>query len=292
MKHAIATLSALSLILMGLAVTSSPLHGATVIQDAVEWWAFEGNNTGAKGINLSPVASTTAGLTPTVTPTFTTATGISAADAGTSAIRLDGTTALKSNSTSLRIGTAQTFWLRVNFSSVSGTMALMDRSRAVNGQRGISLQMTDGHLAGYASSDGTTYEAQLYSTSSYTLLANTWYDVALRYDPSNELRIDLYDPTTGLLLQSRVLTTNVPAQISTASGIGSGYFQIGSLNNGSSGSAFVMPDGSMIEAAGVWNRYLSDAELASLSAAPEPATLSMLLFSGTLGTLLFRKKSR
>lgn len=292
MKHAIATLSALSLVLLGLAVTSSPLHGATVIQDAVEWWAFEGDTTGAKGISLAPVAAATAGLTPTVTTTFTTATGISAADVGTTAIRLDGTTALKSNSTSLRIGTAQTFWLRVNLSSVTGTFALMDRSRSTNGQRGISLQMTDGHLGAYASSDGQTYEAQFYSSTSYALQANTWYDVALRYNPSTELRIDLYDPTTGLLLQSRSLTTNVPAQISTTSSIGSGYFQVGSLNAGSSGSSLVLPDGSMIESAGVWNRYLSDTEIAGLSAVPEPTSLSMLLFGGTLGALLFRKNSQ
>lgn len=290
MKHAIVTLSALSLALLALTSPVSTVYGATVIQDAVAWWAFESDTSGSNNVNLTPVALTTAGLTPTVATTFTSASGISAANVGSSAIRLDGATALKSNNTALRIGTAQTFWLRVNFSSVTGTFALMDRTRAVNSQRGISLQMTDGHLGAYASSDGTTYEAQLYSTSSYTLAANTWYDIALRYDPSNELRIDLYDPTTGLLLQSRTTTTNVPAQISTANGIGSGYFQVGSLNNGSSGSAYGLPDGSLIESAGVWNRYLNDTELAGLSAIPEPTTLSMLLLGGTLGSLFFRKK--
>lgn len=290
MKHAITTFLVLPVFLASLLGGLRTVQGATVIQDAVAWWAFESDTTGTNGLNLTGVSASTTGLTPAVALPFESVSGIAAANVGTQAVKFDGTDVLKSNSATLRLGGAQTFWLRVNFGSISsGNMALMSRSRPINGSRGIALQLNNGRLAGYASSDGTTYEAQLFNSGSYLLQAGTWYDIALRYDPSNLLRIDLYDPLTGSLLDSQELTTNIPASISTSNSIGSGYFQVGGINNGSSGSSYVVPDGTLIESAGVWNRYLTNSELMGLSSVPEPRALSLLLLGGTSLAFLFRK---
>lgn len=261
-------------------------NAATTVDNAVAWWTLETDTTGTNSIDLSAVASTTSGLTPIIPATFANATGVTAGNAGAKAIDFDGSTVLKSNSPSLRIGGAQTFWLRVNFSSVTGSFALMDRSRSTSGQRGISLQMSNGKLQAYASEDAQTYQAQLTGSNSYTLSIDTWYDIALRFIPSVSLRVDLYDPTTGLLIDYQEITTNIPASIVTTNSIGSGYFQIGGLNNGSAGSSLVLPDGTLIEAAGVWDSALSDAQLAELSASSIPEPASTAWWMGGLAILL------
>jgi len=285
MKRAISSFIVLPLLLIGF----GSLQGATLLDDAVAYWDFEGNLDGTHSINLTDVSGTTAGMTPTVVPTFNPVSGIKAVNAGTQAVAFDGSNVLKTNAASLRIGGAQTLWLRVNLGSIpSGTVAFMTRSRPVNSQRGISLQMTNGHLQGYLSADGTTYNTQLTNSSSYALQASSWYDISMRFDPSNVLRIDLYDPVTGTLLDSMETTTNVPASISASNSIGSGYFQIGSINNGSGGSSYIVPSGTLIESAAVWDSYLSDTQIKSLSAVPEPRSISMLMMGGASLAMFLR----
>lgn len=267
-------------------------RAVTLESSAVAWWTLETDTSGTNGKNLVPVSTTTSGLTPVVSASFASASGIAASNAGSSAMQFDGSTVLKTSDPSFRIGGAQTFWMRVNFSSVTGTFALMDRSRAVNSQRGISLQMFNGRLQAYASSDGQTYEAQLGSSTSYLLSAGTWYDISLRYEPSVSLTVDLYDPGTGMLLDSITTTTNIPASISTSNSIGSGYFQLGGINNGSAGSAWVFPSGTLVEAAGVWNTALSNADLASLSAIPEPSRAASLAGAMMLMGAMVRRRAR
>lgn len=290
MKRILSSFIVLPLALIGF----GSLQGATLLDDAVAYWGFEGTLSGTHVNDLTAVAGTTAALTPTVVPTFNPVSGISAVNAGTQAVAFNGTDVLKTNDADLRIGGAQTLWLRVNLASIpSSTVALMTRSRPVNSQRGISLQMTNGRLQGYLSSDGTTYNTQLTSSTSYVLQADSWYDISLRFDPSNVLRIDLYDPMTGTLLDSMETTLNVPASISTSNSIGSGYFQIGSINNGSSGSAYIVPSGTLIESAAVWDSYLSDDQIRSLSAVPEPRSISMLMMGGaSLAMILRLSRSR
>lgn len=290
MKRAISSFIVLPLLLIGF----GSLQGATLLDDAVAYWGFEGNLDGTHANNLVEVAGTTAGMTPTIVPTFNPVSGIKAVNAGTQAVGFDGTNALKTNAASLRIGGAQTLWLRVNLGSIpTGTVAFMTRSRAVNSQRGISLQMTNGRLQGFLSADGTTYNTQLTNSSSYALQASAWYDISMRFDPSNVLRIDLYDPMTGTLLDSMETTANVPASISTSNSIGSGYFQVGSINNGSGGSSYIVPNGTLIESAAVWNSYLSDDQIRSLSAVPEPRSISMLMMGGaSLAMFLRLSRSR
>jgi hypothetical protein len=207
-----------------------------------------------------------------------------------------GSTVLKTNNANLRIGGAQTFWLRVSLGNVSGQIALMTRSRANNGQRGISLQLDNGRLLALLSEDGSAYKVQLTNSQSTLLSANTWYDISLRFDPSKSLRIDLYDPATGSLLETLETTSNIPASIVTTNSIGNGYFQVGGINNGSGGSSWLVPDGTLIEAAGVWNRVLTDGEIASLSAIPEPASASLAIGScvlaGSLALALRRRHIR
>lgn len=290
MKRILSSFIVLPLVLIGF----GSLQGAALLDDAVAYWGFEGTLSGTNVNDLTAVAGTTAGLTPTVVPTFNPVSGIKAVNAGTQAVAFNGTDVLKTNDTDLRIGGAQTFWLRVNLASIpSSTAALMTRSRAVNSQRGISLQMTNGRLQGYLSSDGTTYNTQLTSSTSYVLQAGSWYDISMRFDPSNVLRIDLYDPMTGTLLDSMETTLNVPASISTSNSIGAGYFQVGSINNGSSGSSYILPNGTLIESAAVWDSYLSDAQIRSLSAVPEPRSISMLMMGGaSLAMILRLSRSR
>jgi len=285
MKRILSSFIVLPLALIGF----GSLQGAALLDDAVAYWGFEGTLSGTNVNDLTAVAGTTAGLTPTVVPTFNPVSGIKAVNAGTQAVAFSGTDVLKTNDTDLRIGGAQTFWLRVNLASIpSSTAALMTRSRAVNSQRGISLQMTNGRLQGFLSSDGTTYNTQLTSSTSYMLQAGSWYDISMRFDPSNVLRIDLYDPMTGTLLDSMETTLNVPASISTSNSIGAGYFQVGSINNGSSGSSYIVPSGTLIESAAVWNSYLSDAQIRSLSAVPEPRSISMLMMGGASLAMVLR----
>ncbi|PTX95204.1 hypothetical protein DB345_13025 [Spartobacteria bacterium LR76] len=285
MKRAISSFIVLPLLLIGF----GSLQGATLLDDAVAYWGFEGNLDGTHSINLADVSGTTTGMSPTIVPAFNPVSGIKAVNAGTQAVAFDGTNVLKSNSPSLRIGGAQTLWLRVNLGSIpAGTVAFMTRSRPVNSQRGISLQMTNGRLQGYLSADGTTYDTQLTSATSYALQASSWYDISMRFDPSNVLRIDLYDPMTGTLLDSMETTTNVPASISTSNSIGSGYFQVGSINNGGAGSSYLVPNGTLIESAAVWNSYLSDDQIRTLSAVPEPRSISMLMMGGASLAMILR----
>lgn len=283
----------LGLLFISLCASVGPLSAVTLFDSAVAYWDFEGDTDGINSINLVEVASNTQALTPALSSSFSTASGLNAANSGTQAVAFSGTDVLKSNSASLRIGGAQTFWLRVNLGSIptGGTVAFMTRSRATNSQRGIALQMTDGHLSAYLSSDGTTYDAQINpSSSSYALQANTWYDISLRFDPSNTLRIDLYDPNTGLLLETLSDTTSIPASMSTSNSIGSGYFQLGSINNGSSGSAYVVPDGTLIESAAVWSSYLSDSQIQGLSAVPETGAITLFLLGSALAVSIRRRR--
>lgn len=276
MKNKMHTIPALVLALICFSSVSA--RAASIEDDALVWWGFEGALTGTNGIDLTGVATTTAGLSPTVTFNYQNVTDLNALNAGSQAVRFDGTNVLKTNNASLRLGGAQTFWMRINLSTISsGTVALMTRSRALNGSRGIALQLNGGRLVGYVSSDGQTYEAQLSSSTSYLLQADVWYDISMRYDPSNVLRIDLYDPMTGGLLDTLETTTDIPASISTTNSIGSGYFQVGSINNGSSGSAWSVPDGTQIDAAGVWNSYLPDSDISQLSAIPEAQSYAIIL---------------
>lgn len=272
----------------------APLAGAqTLISSAVAWWSFEGDTAGTNSRNLTAVSGSTATMEPSVDADFVMVSGLSALNAGSQAVRFDGASVLKSNDPALRLGGGQTFWLRVNFAEIpTGTVALMNRSRAVNGQRGISLQMINGRLTAYVSSDGQTYEAQLSSAQSFLLGADTWYDIALRYDPSNSVRIDLIDPGTGTLLDTLETTSNVPASISTTNSIGNGYFQVGGLNNGSAGSSWLVPDGTLIEAAGIWNHVLTTQELQSLSSIPEPASMALLAGGAVLVGSLWRRQAR
>lgn len=277
MKRAVTSFIVLPLLLLGCAT----VQGALILDEALAYWGFEGNINGTNSNNLTAVAGTTVALTPSLTPAFSPVSGIPALNAGTQAFSFDGTNVLKTNDPDLRLGGAQTLWLRINLGSVpAGSTAFMTRSRAVNGQRGISLQMTNGRLQGYLSADGSTYDAQLTNANSFVLQASTWYDISLRYDPSNVLRIDLYDTMTGTLLDSMETTTNIPASIGTSNSIGNGYFQLGSLNNGSGGSAFIVPNGTLIESAAVWNSYLSDVQIQSLSVIPEAKSVGMMIFGG------------
>ncbi len=83
-------------------------------------------------------------------------------------------------------------------------------------------------------------------------------------------------------------TANVPASISASNGIGSGYFQVGSINNGGAGSSYLVPNGTLIESAAVWNSYLSDDQIRTLSAVPEPRSVSMLMMGGASLAMLLR----
>mgnify|MGYP001415752341 CR=1 FL=1 len=276
MKNKIHTIP--SLLLALICFSSISARAASVEGDALVWWGFEGALTGTNDIDLTGVSTSTAGLSPTVAFNYENITGLNAANAGSQAVVYDGTNALKTNDPSLRLGGAQTFWMRVNLSSIpSGSVALMTRSRALNGSRGIALQISNGRLVGYVSSDGQTYEAQLYSGTSYLLQEDVWYDISMRFDPSNVLRIDLYDPMTGGLLDTLETTSNIPASISTSNSIGSGYFQVGSINNGSSGSTWSVPDGTQVDGAGVWDSYLSDSDVAQLSEIPEAKSGAIIL---------------
>jgi hypothetical protein len=278
-------------VLLGL--LSPGAKAVTPIDSALAWWSFEDTTSGTNGPDLTPIGSTTQALTPSVPVAYVSVSGVSAANTGGKAVKFDGDTVLKTNDPSLRLGGAQTFWLRVNFSSVAGSIALMDRSRSTNGQRGIALQMSNGRLQAYASEDAQTYQAQLSSGSSYLLHASTWYDIAMVFIPSTSLSIYLYDPTTGSLLDTLQTTTNIPASIVTTNSPGSGYFQVGALNNGSSGSSLVVASGTLIEAAGVWNTALSDADLMSLSAissVPEPANVAWLAGAIVLMGCMLRRR--
>ncbi|EIP99126.1 hypothetical protein OpiT1DRAFT_03630 [Opitutaceae bacterium TAV1] len=270
--------AARAVICLAFAVSAQALSAQTVLaQSAVAWWSFDGTTDGTNSRDLTAVSASTSGLTPTVDVDYVTVSGLPNLVIGSQAVKFNGSTVLKTNDPAFRIGGAQTFWLRVSLGDVSGSITLMSRSRALNGSRGISLQLSNGRLIAYVSSDGQTYEAVLSDAQSTVLSANTWYDISLRFDPSKSLRIDLYDPTTGSLLDTLETTSNIPASISTTNSIGAGYFQIGGINNGSSGSAWAMPAGTLIEAAGVWNRVLTNEEIMSLSAIPEPATASLLV---------------
>lgn len=243
----------------------APNLQAALSDEAIGWWSFEGNTTGSGHRDLTAVALSTAKLAPTVTAAFEKVAGLKAANAGQQAVKLDGTVALKTSDPAFRLPGAQTLWLRVKLNSIpKGDVVLMSRSRPLDGSRGLSLQMADGRLVGLASTDGSTYDGTLRDPASPALVSGEWYDVALRYEPGSRLRIDVYDPATGKQIQTQEITSAVPAALAKANNIGSGYLQIGSINNGSAGSAWSIPDG-LIEAAGVWNRALTDEELASLS---------------------------
>ncbi len=266
MKNKPASLTLLAAGLATLALCSINLRASSLPEEAIGWWTFEGNTSGTGNKNLVAVAPETSKLAPVVPMAFEPVSGIGAGNAGQQAVKLDGKSVLKTNDPALRLPGAQTWWLRVKLNSLpAGDVVLMSRSRPLDGSRGLALQLLDGRLVALASTDGVAYDGTLKDLNSAPLAAGKWYDIAMRFDPSNRLRVDVYDPSTGKLVQTQEITVGVPSSVQKANNIGSGYLQIGSINNGSAGSAWSIPDG-LIEAAGVWNRSLTDAEVAGLSA--------------------------
>ena len=242
------------------------LSASTLPEEAIGWWSFEGNTSGTGNKNLVAVAPETSKLAPVVPMTFEPISEIGAGNVGKQAVKFDGKSVLKTSDPAFRLPGAQTWWLRVKLNSIpAGEVALMSRSRPLDGSRGLSLQLLDGRIVALASNDGVAYDGTLRDLDSAPLEEGKWYDIALRFDPSNSLRVDVYDPSTGKLVQTQEISEGVPSSLQKANNIGSGYLQIGSINNGSAGSAWIIPDG-LIEAAGVWNRLLTDMEIASLSA--------------------------
>lgn len=259
MKLKFPPLSFLLVVVLPLVSQASPLT-----DKAIAFWDFEGSLAGSNSRDIKLVASTEPALESAVSPVFQPVTDLSAKEK--QGLELDGNSALKSNASELRLPGAQTFWIRFKLSSMPReTVALMNRSRPVDTQRGISLEVTNGKLGGFISTDGARYDTQLSNSSGYTLRPDRWYDVSLRFDPTNLLRIDIYDPESGELLDSLEQSDNVAPEISVSKGIGSGYFQVGAINHGSSGSSYLMPGGSVIAAAGVWDFYLTDQEIEDLS---------------------------
>ncbi len=240
-----------------------------VVRQALAWWDFEGDmaDTIAPSRPLSPVASHAAAFEPEVAVAYEAAGH--PAFAGKRAVVLEGREVLKSNNPAFRIGGSQTFWLRINFGSVPGNalVGLMGRTRANNNHRGIALQMSNGRLQGVLSGDGAVYDVVLQRPDSLLLEPGKWYDISLRFDSGRSLRIDVRDPAGGALLDSMVQTANIPPSVPTGNNIGSGYFQISGVNSGSGGSRWLLPRGTMIEAAGVWSFALSDDQIGELSGA-------------------------
>ncbi len=278
-----------------LAVAAATIAPAqTVIQNAVAFWTFEGNtqDTVAPLRHLTPVASTAAAFDPPASVTYSTVTGLPGLAPGQQAVNFTGAEVLKTSDAAFRIGGSQTFWMRVNFGTVptSGNVGLIGRTRANNGNRGIALQMVNGRLQGVLSETGQTYNVILNST--YDMLANTWYDVSLTFDAGTSLRIDIFNPVTGLLLSSASQTLNIPTSVSTAGSIAAGYFQISGINAGSSGSSWLLPNGTKVEAAGVWSTALTSEQLASLSAIPEPASAAAALGACALAATALRRRRR
>lgn len=281
-----------------LTISAAASAHAAALTDAVAWWQFEGttdDSTTPTSSTLTSVLPTQGGMTAGGNPQYSAVSGLSASNAGSQAFTFDGGTVLKSADTSLRISGAQTLWIRVKFSTISSDLVtLLSRHRGSDSQRGIALTVNNGRIVALASQDGNSgTQVQAYNSSSMQLSANTWYDISLRYLPSTSdangiLRYDVYDPQTGNLLTSLTQTNNVPSSILATNSIGSGYFQLGSTNNGSGGSAWLVPSGTQVEAAAVWNNYLSDSDLAKLSAIPEPASLGLL----GLGALCLLKRAQ
>ena len=264
-------------VILTLALVSS---ASVCAQTPLAWWGFEGNTTGTNGYDLTPVGTSASAFDPPASMSYETASGINAENSGSQTIGFDGSSVLKTNDPALRLGGSQTFWLRVNLETMPANIALMTRSRALNGSRGISLQLVNGKAAAYVSSDGDSYEVAL-TDNSYTLQTGTWYDISLVYDASNSVALSIYSPETGNLISTAETTSDVPASISTTNNIGSGYFQVGAINNGSAGSTWAVPDGTQIESAGVWDSALSGTDIARLSSIPEPASFGLLI--GVLG---------
>lgn len=258
MKIRFATIIAVSLPL-------AALRAGSPESSAVSWWGFEGDTSGQNGKVLTAVPTDAPKLEPIAAVVYEQVSGLAAGNAGSRAIKLDGASVLKSADRAFRLGGAQTLWLRVKFSAVPAQQtALIARSRPRKGLYGISLELKDGAPTGFVSSNGLQIDASV--TGQPALQAGKWYDIALRYDPANTLlHLDLYSPETGKKLGSWQTKENVPAAIPSDNVAGSGYFQIGAINNGSAGSMWAVPDGTQIEAAGIWDRSLSDEELGGLS---------------------------
>jgi hypothetical protein len=250
--------------MIALSLPTAALRAGSPESSAVGWWRFEGNSSGQNGKDLTAVPTNAPKLEPAATLGYEPVSGLTAGNAGSQAVKFDGASVLKSSDRAFRIGEAQTLWLRVKFSAIPGQQtALIARSRPRKSLYGISLELKDGAPAGFVSSDGQAIDAGV--TGQVSLEGGEWYDIALRFDPQTSLRLDLHSPATGKKLGSWQSQENIPASIPADNVAGSGYLQIGAINNGSAGSMWAVPDGTLIEAAGIWDRSLSDEELGELS---------------------------
>jgi hypothetical protein len=290
---------------LSLLASATRARADSLTDSAVAWWTFEGDLSGIKnvgtgtGLTAVPVSSAPFSnpvavddLTFTALPAAGETGALAAANAGAKAIQLDGATALVANPPSLKITGAQTLWLRVNVANLDAAMTLIGRYRATNSARGMMLQLqTSGRLAVTISEDGTNDSGkqdyiQTPSGADNVLSVSTWYDISLRFTPaaagvtnSGSVNIDVFNPLTGNAVNSWSYTTSLTA---TFTGSNAGYFYLGAQNNGTSGSNLPVPNGTLIEAAGVWNRALSNAEIASLSAAPIPEPETSVAILGAL----------
>lgn len=121
-----------------------------------------------------------------------------------------------------------------------------------------------------------------------TLSASTWYDITGVFDSgAQSLTLYVYDPKTGLQVGTTATLSSL-AYTSLASGSsgnntrnGGMYFTTG-IANGTN-------DGARADLVAVWNTNLTQNEVASLSAVPEPSSFAMLLF-GMIGMWLLRRK--
>lgn len=298
-----------ALALLPLSLLAPATRAASLTDSAVAWWTFEGDLSGIKnvtgGTDLTALSTSSAPFSnPIATGNLTFAalpTGagaITAANAGAKAIQLNGTTALVANPVSLRITGAQTLWLRVNVASLDNTMTLIGRNRSIAGARGLMLQLTNGgRLAATISETGQNADFyQVTPTGAGNVLsASTWYDISMRFTPATagesngSVFIDVYNPLTGGVVNSWSYATSLTA---TSIAGNAGYFYIGAHNNGGSGSTAAVPNGTLIEAAGVWNYALSNEQIASLSAPiPEPQT-SVAILGALAAAITFAVKRR
>ena len=143
---------------------------------------------------------------------------------------------------------------------------------------GVSLEDAEPRFIIHGAGQGAD-EAPLYA--GMTVSADTWYDITGVYDPgtigddSGTLDLYVYSPMDGGQLAHT--STTVPFDALETDSAVLNEIDLFIIFNAWHG----FPDsGNMIELAAVWNRALSETEVAGLSAIPEPATMLLLGLGG------------
>ncbi len=257
---------------------------ADALSDATCVWQF-GDWTDSQG---SPNTDLDGGYVGSTVGVDVSADGIQAPNADNMAVQATGYTYMGGiNPGELVLTGGMTIFARhksASFGSIDDIIQVGNGLTDWNCVYGVSIENADPRFIVHGAGQGAD-EAPLYA--GMTLSAGTWYDITGVYDPgtigddSGTLDLYVYSPMDGGQLAHTSATVPFDA-LETDSAILNeiDMFVIFNAWHG-------LPDsGNMVELSAVWDRALSETEVAGLSAIPEPATMCLL----GLGGLLLRRR--